>query len=108
MKPYRNLKAGSLIESELGKIFARDLNFEGALVTILDVLVDEKLLHATVRLGIIPYEKGPGVYNMLTRHAADLHHQLVRKLNIKPVPFLKFEIVEPGKSGEAEEKSSAE
>ncbi len=94
MKPYRNLKAGSLIEAELGKIFSRDFNFEGALVTILGVEVDEKLLHATVRLGIIPYEKGPFVFQMLTRQAANLHHQLVRKLNIKPVPFLKFEIVE--------------
>ncbi len=108
MKPYRNLKAGSLIEDELGKMFARDFNFEGALVTILDVLVDEKLLHATVRLGIIPYEKGPGVYGMLTRHAADLHHQLVRKLNIKPVPFLKFEIVEPEKATETKAEQSAE
>jgi ribosome-binding factor A len=94
MKPFRNLKASTLIQDELGKMLARDFNFEGALVTILDVDVDEKLLHAQVKLGIIPYEKGPGVYAMLTRHAANLHHQLVRKLNIKPVPFLKFEIVE--------------
>ncbi len=107
MKPYRNLKAGALIEIELGKMFARDFNFEGALVTILGVDVDEKLLHANVRLGIIPFEKGPGVYGMLTRHAADLHHQLVRKLNIKPVPFLKFEIVEPGKSEEVKEEPAA-
>jgi ribosome-binding factor A len=108
MKPYRNLKAGTLIQDELGKLFTRDFNFEGALVTILDVLVDEKLLHATVRIGIIPYEKGPGVFNFLTRHAADMHHKLVRKLNIKPVPFLKFEIVEPGNTEIAEVETPEE
>ena len=109
MKPFRNLKASTLIQEELGKIFARDMDFEGALVTILDVEVDEKLLHAVVKVGILPYEKGPGVYGYLTRHAADLHHQLIRKLNIKPVPFLEFKIEEPGaqKSSEDSEESAA-
>ena len=94
MRPFRNLKASSLIQDELGKIFTRDMDFEGAFVTITDVEVDEKLLHATVKLGILPYEKWPGVYLYLTRHAADLHHKLLKKMNIKPTPFLKFLIEE--------------
>lgn len=104
MRPFRNLKASSLIQDELGKIFTRDMDFEGALVTIMDVEVDEKLLHATVKLGILPYEKGPGVYLYLTRHAADLHHKLLKKMNIKPMPFLKFEIAEPEISKEVVEE----
>ncbi|MEI6479672.1 MAG: ribosome-binding factor A [bacterium] len=95
MKPFRNLKASTLIQDELGKVFTRDMDFEGALVTIMDVEVDEKLLHATVKIGILPYEKGPGVYLYLTRHASDLRHKLLKKMNIKPMPFLKFIIEEP-------------
>ncbi|MFA6364953.1 MAG: ribosome-binding factor A [Candidatus Paceibacterota bacterium] len=92
MKPFRNLKAGSLIEEELGKILTRDYNFEGALVTITDVLVDEKLLHATIKIGIIPFAKSPVVYRALTNSASSLRQKLLKKMNIKPMPFLKFEI----------------
>lgn len=105
MRPFRNLKASSLIQDELGKIFTRDMDFEGALVTIMDVEVDEKLLHATVKLGILPYEKGPGVYLYLMRHAADLHHKLLKKMNIKPMPFLKFVIEEPNAVKESSEEA---
>ncbi|MFA6407831.1 MAG: ribosome-binding factor A [Candidatus Paceibacterota bacterium] len=92
MKPFRNLKAGSLIEEELGKILTRDYNFEGALVTITDVLVDEKLLHATIKIGIIPFAKSAIAYRILTSSASGLRQKLLKKMNIKPMPFLKFEI----------------
>jgi len=102
MRPFRDLKASSLITEEMGKIFARDFNFEGALVTILEIDVDKDLLHANVKLGIIPYEKSVEVYKIVSKAASDIRFKLLKKLNIKPLPYFKFEIVEPKKTEEAQ------
>ena len=96
MRPFRNLKMASVIQEELGKLFARELNFNGALVTILDVTVDEKLEEARVKLGIIPFEKELEIYTMMEGRRRGLEHALVRKLNVKPMPRLKFEIASKG------------
>ncbi|TSC52680.1 MAG: Ribosome-binding factor A [Parcubacteria group bacterium LiPW_41] len=98
MRPFRDLKLSSLITEELGKMFSRDFNFEGALVTIMETEVEKDLLHANVKLGIIPYEKSLEVYKIVSRAASDIRFKLLKKLNIKPMPYLKFEIVEPEKS----------
>lgn len=97
MRPFRDLKLSSLITEELGKMFSRDFNFDGALVTIMGVDVEKDLLHANVRLGIIPYEKSLDVYKIVSREASDIRFKLLKKLNIKPMPYLKFEIVESDK-----------
>lgn len=97
MRPFRDLKAASLITEELGKMFSRDFNFEGALVTIMEIDVEKDLLHANVKLAIIPYEKSLDVYKIVSKAASDIRFKLLKKLNIKPMPYLKFEIVEPEK-----------
>ena len=94
MRQYRNLKIGSLIQEELSKLLIRDINFGDALVTILKVEVDEDLLHARVKLGIIPYEKGPEVFKEITEHQRELKHKLLKKMNIRPMPHIGFEIEE--------------
>ena len=86
----------SVIQEELGKLFARDLNFNGALVTILDVRVDEKFEEAHVKLGIIPFEKELEAYTIVEGRKRELEHQLLKKMNVKPLPHLKFEIASKG------------
>jgi len=85
---------GSLIQEELGKIFSRDFDFEGALVTILEVSVDDKLGNAVVKLGILPFEKGPEMFKMIEDRKRELHGKLLRRMNIKPMPRLVFRIAE--------------
>ena len=94
MRPHRNLKIGSLIERELSKILLADFNFDGALVTITEVDIPEDLLHATVKLGIIPYEKGPDVFQKLNAERRNIQHRLLRIMNIKPMPTIRFVIDE--------------
>jgi len=94
MRPFRNLKMASLIQEELSKLFVRELNFNDTLVTIINVEVDEDLLHSRVKLGIIPYEKGPEIYFLLQKHRGHLQHMLLKKLKIKPLPHIAFEIEE--------------
>ncbi len=88
------MKIAGVIQEELGKLLERDFDFNGALVTIIDVFVDTDLLQARVKLGIIPKEKGPEAFFEIEKRRKELQHELLRKLNIKPMPHLKFEIEE--------------
>ncbi len=86
----------SVIQEVLSTIFAREFDFNGALVTILSVTVDEKFEEAKVRIGILPFEKELEVYSIVEGRRKELEHKLLRKLNIKPLPHLKFEIASKG------------
>lgn len=94
MRPFRNLKMGSLIQHELGEMLVREFNFEGALVTIVDVSVDEKLESAFVKLSILPFQKGLEVYKIIEDRKRELRGKLLRKMNVKPMPRLVFKIAE--------------
>mgnify|MGYP001599526303 CR=1 FL=1 len=92
---YRNLRVAELIKEELGGIFLRELDLPaGVLLTITRVEVDKKLLKAVVKLGILPYEKGPETFKYVESARRELQFLLSRKMGIKPMPALKFEISE--------------
>ena len=92
MRPYRNLKMADLIEEELGKLIEREVYVEGALITITDVLITPDLLQAKVKLGIIPKAKELEAFLVVKNQLPALRHALVRKMNVKPMPRLSFEI----------------
>ena len=94
MRPYRNLKMASVIREELNLIFLKDFDFNGALVTIGDVDVDEKLDEAKVFFSVLPFEKGPETYKMIEDRRRELQYKLVRKMRVRLVPRLKFEITQ--------------
>ena len=92
MRPYRNLKIGSLIERELSQFFLKNLDFNGAFVTITGIEVLEDLSEARVKISILPEEKIPAVFKLLQKSRREIQFRLLRKINIKPMPTLKFEI----------------
>ena len=100
MRPHRDEKLASVIEHELSKIILRELDIIGAVVTITDVKVGEDLLRAIVKLGIIPYERGPEVFKALSVKRGRLQHQLLKKMNVRPMPQIQFEIEEPKRESE--------
>ena len=83
---------GSLIEQELSKMILKECEIEGALVTITGVDVSEDLLQAKVMLSIIPYEKEVEAHFAIDSKKRELEHQLLKKMKIRAVPHLKFEI----------------
>ncbi len=89
---YRNLRVGNLIRDELGKIVMREMEFPDALLTITEVEVDTKLGGAAVKVSVLPSEKAEGVLKELTAQRGKLQHLLNNKLNIKPMPQIRFEI----------------
>lgn len=102
MKTFRKERVGELIREELGKIFARDIEF-GAFVTIVSVDVAEKLEAAKVRVSVIPEEKAKEVFDVLEKNRRILQFKLLRAMNIKPMPRLEFGLV---RGDEAIEKSA--
>lgn len=70
----------------------RELEFPGALVTVTEVEVTKKLDAAHVRVSVIPSERGEGAVNELQNARGRLQHLLNKKIRIKPMPQILFEI----------------
>jgi len=94
---HRTEKIASVIEHELSTLLLRELDVTAAVVTILNVEVSSDILQAMVTIGIIPYEEGPRVWEELMEKRRSLQHQLLKKMNIKPMPQIRFRIEEPEK-----------
>lgn len=91
--PYlRHERVSELIRKELGEIILRDLEFPGAIMTILEVDVTKKLDYARVHVSVIPSNKAEDVLKILNSQRRDLQGKLLRKINIRPMPEVQFEI----------------
>jgi ribosome-binding factor A len=89
---YRPLRVGKLIREELAEIVLREVEFPDAFVTITGVDVDKKLETAVVRLGVLPPSSGGEVMKIIKGAGARLQRLLTEKINIKPMPRIRFEI----------------
>ncbi len=92
MRPFRNLKAGSVIQEELNKIFQRDFDFGDAFVTITSIAVADDMSSAQVKVSVLPFEKEIEIYKMIEGRRREIQGKLLRKMNIKPMPKLAFGI----------------
>ena len=91
MRFFRSERVQELIRRELGGIIEREVEFPpSTLVTITDVAVDKKLMHATVRVSVIPQAEEEAVLAALGRRAGGLQRILLKKINIKPMPRISF------------------
>lgn len=95
MRFHRPQRVASLIREKLSAIFLREAEFNGAMVTIIDVAVDDRLIKATVKIGVYPSIKGPDVLMALFSQRNKLQFLLSRKINIKPMPSLVFQLAQP-------------
>lgn len=89
---YRNLRVASLIRDELSKIMAREMEFPDMLVTVTEVEVDPKLGGASVKISVLPSEKAETVLKELISAGGKFQRFLNHKLNIKPMPKIRFEL----------------
>ena len=70
----------------------RDIELPGALITIIEVEVSEKLDRAVVNVSVIPSKQAKVALKLLTAKAGEFQHALIRKMNVRPVPRISFEI----------------
>jgi len=88
----RPLRVQKLVREELSKIILRELEFNEALVTITEVVVDKKLGMARVKVSVLPADAAERVLKILGKNTGRLQYLLTRKINIKPMPRIRFEI----------------
>ena len=100
---YRPERVSSLIKQELSAIIIKNVEFPaGSLVTITDVEVDKKLEHAKIGISVLcpsgtspagkPSDCANKVLYILGKVAGHLQYLLMKRVNIKPLPRIIFEI----------------
>ena len=100
---HRIERLNALIKEELGKMFLKELDFENVLVTIMAVEISEDLVDARIKINVMPLTKFNEVAEILRRNRNHLRFLLMKRLKIKQVPQLNFEINEhPEKESEIE------
>ena len=88
---HRPERVQSLIQEELGKLLLKEVEFPG-LVTITGVEVDKHLELARIKLSVLPSSAEKKALVIAKREEKHLQHLLVKKMNIKPMPQIRFEL----------------
>ncbi|OGY97630.1 MAG: hypothetical protein A2681_02185, partial [Candidatus Liptonbacteria bacterium RIFCSPHIGHO2_01_FULL_56_18b] len=89
---FRTLRVGNLIRDELGKLLIKEMELPGVVATITEVVVDKSMDSAEVRVSVIPSEKSEATVKVLRIAQGHLQYLLSKKLNIRPMPRIRFEL----------------
>lgn len=101
---HRPERVSSLIQEELGKILVRDIEVDGAIITITGVEINKDLEHASVYIGVFPPAKNEAVMETLNAARQTLQWELTKKLNIRPMPSIAFKLDVGAENAAAVEK----
>jgi ribosome-binding factor A len=89
---HRQLRVNELVKRELSVIIAREIDFEGMLVSINDVDVAADLKTAHVFVSALGPAKGVNVIETLEAHRPMLQAELSRHVVLKYTPHLTFHL----------------
>ena len=92
MKFFRSERVSKLLKEHVSELIIREVEFKNALVTVTDVEIDKKLDHAKVKISVIPGDRALAVIKELDKQAPHLQYLLLKKINIKPMPRIAFEV----------------
>ena len=88
------LRVNEVVKRELSGILAREISFEGALVTINNVEVTSDLKNAHVFVSVLGSETREKVTKKLEEHRSALQSELARRVTMKFTPHLLFHLDE--------------
>src|SRR6266550_1970410 len=88
---HRMLRVNEVVKRELSGILAREISFEGALVTINHVNVNPDLKSAHVFVSVLGSEKAEDVMTRLEKHRPAFQSELARRVTMKYTPRLHLE-----------------
>ena len=91
---HRMLRVNEVVKRELSGIIAREISFEGALVSINHVNVTSDLKNAHVFVSVLGSEKFETVMKKLEEHRAAFQSELARRVTMKFTPHLVFHLDE--------------
>lgn len=89
---HRPDRLGNLIREELSAEIHRTLEFQGFLVTLTQVELTQKLDTARVHVSVLPEEFEAKALKMLSRARYALTGYLIKRLRIRQVPELIFQL----------------
>jgi ribosome-binding factor A len=89
---HRMLRVNQVVKRELSGIIAREMTFEGALVSINHVDVTSDLKNAHVFVSVLGTEARESVMTKLTSHRPALQAELARHVTMKYTPHLIFHL----------------
>ena len=88
---HRKERFSSLIREELAKIIAKEIFFEGALITLTEVEVADDLKSADVYFSTIPSSKKENALKLLNNSRNFLQGILMKKIK-QVLPLIRFKI----------------
>ena len=89
---HRQLRVNELVKRELGALIARELSFEGVLVSVNAVDVTPDLKNAHVFVSILGSANSASVIDRLEAHRPALQAELSRHVVLKYTPHLVFHL----------------
>ena len=90
--PNRIQRVNSLIKNELSQIILKEIDFpKNTLITIIRVETSIDLRQAKVYISVIPEEQTTRVCEILKRGIYNLQQELNKRLNMRPIPRIKFQ-----------------
>ena len=91
-------RVNELLREEISKLILREIDLsEDTLVTITEVKTSSDLQQAKIRVSIMPFLKADKILKVLNSQVFNIQRLLNKKLNMKIVPKIRFEL---DKSGE--------
>lgn len=85
-------KLNDLLRDEAGKMLKKELEFNGVLVTVVRAVVSPTLEHATIWISVLPESQRETVLQKINQKIYNLQQILNKRLAIRPVPKIRFEI----------------
>ena len=83
-------KVNSLLLQEISKIILQDFDFSDCLVTLTHVDVTANLIDAKAFITVLPDEKKDKIIKILNTNIRDVQKKINKKLNMRPIPKIKF------------------
>jgi len=88
---YRKERIGELLKEIISKEIAKSPDFDGGLITIMEVLVEDKLDKARVIVQVYPDEIKYAALVRLNRKAKEFEYLILKSTFLKKSPHLVFE-----------------
>jgi len=85
-------KVNELLKQEVSKLLLKEVDFDNALVTITDVDTSPNLQQSKIRISVLPTGKSEEVLNENKKSIFHMQKILNKKLYMRPVPKMIFEI----------------
>ena len=89
---HREERLNSLILRELAIIIAKEIETSGTLITLTNAAISRDLATVKIGVSVLPSEKGPEALKTLLRQAGYFQHLLIKKMRIRRVPDIQFEL----------------